>query len=621
MNESKTIITRAAGSITETIASIAAFLVPFALYCATIAPTVTAGDAGEFIVALNNFSMPHAPGYPLYMSLLKIWRAIPINLGADPLAVKTNLFSAFTMSLAIWLFYRSARKLTGSPAAAITAAFTLAVTRHLWKFAVVTEVYSLHILLISLVIYGLAVAREEKQGWGLILTSFAFGMGLTHHGTMILMLPFILFLWPRGKNAPKYPAGLIPVAFLVPFLVFLILPFMAANTPPYNDANVKFGYEDFYRIVTRAEVFERVKWYKDSGEPLVQPADIFTRILKYLPKQFSYPLLVWAIIGLFMAPAGKRVWALMFGVTVILWIGMYSFFSRGGPLGMPFSFLRSTDELMIPLNLFLSFGLAWGFAPAVRYLVGTKDIEGTEDIKFVKPNQALAVATLLFCVFPLFLGMYNGKWSNFSKHTFAQDMARNILEQVPEKGVLIVSGDESFLYEYLQEVRGIRRDVDVMVYPFRTVVSDGESDFILPPANSLAHFIDLELAGRDCVFSFSPPAGILPLLRTPRALRLDGVAQTLIVREEGMDEFVVGDPNIWTKYQLRNVDAATLSNTFPDDFEYEIFERYMNGMNASVAKLESMGFGRDDATLELKFLAQVYQIILKRTDYPFPPTK
>jgi hypothetical protein len=60
---------------------------------------VTAGDAGEFVVAAYRFSLPHPPGYPLYMLLLKLWSMLPINIGLDPLAVKANLFSALCMTI------------------------------------------------------------------------------------------------------------------------------------------------------------------------------------------------------------------------------------------------------------------------------------------------------------------------------------------------------------------------------------------------------------------------------------------------------------------------------------------------------------------------------------------
>ncbi len=66
------------------------------------APSVTVGDSGEFITAATTFSIPHAPSYPLYVLLGKLWvSAIPF--GTEPLRV--NTFSCFTAALSLVVFF------------------------------------------------------------------------------------------------------------------------------------------------------------------------------------------------------------------------------------------------------------------------------------------------------------------------------------------------------------------------------------------------------------------------------------------------------------------------------------------------------------------------------------
>jgi hypothetical protein len=280
---------------------------------------------------------------------------------------------------------------------------------------------------------------------------------------------------------------------------------------------------------------------------------------------------------------------------------------------------------MLPANIFLAMGFAWLLAPLSNALTRKRDFSGTEGLNIIPTDHIPITIALLLCVPAVFLGMANGKYSNMTRHTYVQDQARNVLEQVPENGVLVTSGDESYLFDYLQQVRGIRGDVELVVYPFvRLVEAGGGQKIILPPVNSLAYFIDSELGDRPCVFSFSPPATILPLLEPPRSLRLDGIAQTLVVREPGMGEFFPGDPNTWLSYQLRNLDRKTMGTlddppvpgaVVPDDSEVECLSRYAQGLRVTAAQLQNSGYAAD-YYVPMIGMAKTLENAISFTDYP-----
>ena len=286
---------------------------------------------------------------------------------------------------------------------------------------------------------------------------------------------------------------------------------------------------------------------------------------------------------------------------------------------MPFSFLRSVDEFMVPVNAFITLGIGWLFAVFGRKLESTADIAGTEGQNFIPPKFIPLFIALFLCVFPGFLAYANFRFSSMSHHTFAQDQARNVLEQVPYGGLLVVSGDESFLFEYLQEVRGIRQDVELVVYPFVVTVADKA----LSSVDSLVQLLNNQPPERAVVFSFSPPEEILTKLSSPKpkALRLDGIALSLVDREPDQPSTIIGHPNIWMTYQLRNLDPVTLGSLVLDDFEYETFDRYVNGLNAAVVWLDTHGYGRDESRVVLREMAEALEEAAKRTDYPSPKRK
>ena len=68
-------------------------------------------------------------------------------------------------------------------------------------------------------------------------------------------------------------------------------------------------------------------------------------------------------------------------------------------------------------------------------------------------------------------------------------------------------------------------------------------------------------------------------------------------------------------------DLQSLKTTYPDDFEYEVFDRYINALNASSAILENNGFGADLGRQALIQMSMELQGKIRHTDYPRPPAQ
>ena len=70
--------------------------IPFAVYMATLAPSVTFFDSGEFLTATASLGSAHSPGYPLFLMYAKPFTFIPLG----NIAFRVNVATAFSSSLA-----------------------------------------------------------------------------------------------------------------------------------------------------------------------------------------------------------------------------------------------------------------------------------------------------------------------------------------------------------------------------------------------------------------------------------------------------------------------------------------------------------------------------------------
>lgn len=209
------------------------------LYLATLAPTVLLADGGEFQFVPWLPGIAHPTGYPLYTLLGWLWSHA---LAAGEVAWRLNLLSAVTAAVTVGLAYDLARRLfarvlpEAAPlprglAAAATAA-TLAVTHTFWSQALIAEVYALHALFVALLLW-LCLKWRPAAGRTLLLLSLVFGLSLTHHRTVLLLLPGIVSYLALGRPS-KLPVKHLLVkalAFALPQLLYLYLPLIAPATP------------------------------------------------------------------------------------------------------------------------------------------------------------------------------------------------------------------------------------------------------------------------------------------------------------------------------------------------------------------------------------------------------
>jgi 4-amino-4-deoxy-L-arabinose transferase-like glycosyltransferase len=245
-------------TLVDLLVAVALGAAAFVLYVVTLAPTVLAGDGGEFQFVPYLLGVAHPTGYPLYTMLGWLWSHL---LPVGDVAYRMNLFSAFWAALAVAFVYPAALSLLRqvlpslSPSVrrllGVLAAVTFAGTPTLWSQAIIAEVYGLHIFFVVLIFYLLFAWGEHRQRRSLYLAAFTFGLSLTHHSTTVLLVPAILvYVWLADRQVLRDWRMLLRVSMLLllPLLLYLYIPLRAPHTPylrlPLTDQRDLILYEN-----------------------------------------------------------------------------------------------------------------------------------------------------------------------------------------------------------------------------------------------------------------------------------------------------------------------------------------------------------------------------------------
>ncbi|HHY55579.1 MAG TPA: DUF2723 domain-containing protein [Chloroflexi bacterium] len=229
-------------------AAATAGLSAFAFYVASLAPGLTwahqGADGGELLAAAITGGVPHPPGYPLYTPLLQGWLMLIGWLApASDLAWRGNLFSALCGAASVFLTVLVAGELLSASTPyrwmwALFAGLAWAFSPLLWSQSILTEVYSLHALLVVWLAW--AVLVKPLRLWYVVAPV---ALGIAHHLTLLLLLPaafYALATARRGASRWWAPLSALAGGMVLGALFYLRIPLAAASGPP----PVNWGYAD-----------------------------------------------------------------------------------------------------------------------------------------------------------------------------------------------------------------------------------------------------------------------------------------------------------------------------------------------------------------------------------------
>ena len=425
------------------------FIGSFSVYFNLLMPGIYAGDSGDVVTASYVLGVAHPPGYPLYCLLGNLFSRLPFG---PTVAWRYSLFSAFTSSLTLALFFLGLKYLTKRTIPSLVGTFVLAFSYLFWLYSEVQEVFAMSVFFVVVLVFlGLKLSEDFKQkkfNFKLLYIWFFFaGLSLTHHHTVLLLTPaFIYLFWHTRKDflVKKKTLILSILFFLLGFSFYLYVPWAASKNPPINWNNA-INLRNFVRLVSRADYGT----FLSAGyinEHFFQRIYQFKLYLKLVLDDFTivgFFLIFFGIIFCFL----KKRMCFWFLILCLLFSGPLFLFYANFPLENYF-YLGIFERFLILPNIFLVIFLSFGVYNFGQILKNFFE-------KFLKKRYTfVSVGEGLFLLLCLLLF-----WLNFEKVDFrgiktGSNFAEDLLG-TPEKGsVVFLSGDTPLFnsqYKYFAE--------------------------------------------------------------------------------------------------------------------------------------------------------------------------
>ncbi|MHC1737265.1 MAG: DUF2723 domain-containing protein [Ignavibacteriaceae bacterium] len=306
----------------------------FLIYLQTIAPSVIQIDSGELAAVQSLPGIAHPSGYPLFSLFGYLFSLIPLGISK---IFQLNLLAAVFTAMAVLVFYKinlliwdntdyfmsnrkrkeakskkvlknkKIKKVTSEPitkeinSISISAnekiifsflgALILAFSSTFWFQSVSVEVYSLHVLMLTLILFALIKAYVSKDNTKIAWFTFAafLSLGFSNHLTTLLLLPATAYLY-FNRNKFNKSSFILLAEMIGLFLIILVplysyFPIVASTNPYLNWGNPI----DMERILRHISGKQYQVWIFSSFDSAKKQLIYF---ITNLPKEFAASLIL-----------------------------------------------------------------------------------------------------------------------------------------------------------------------------------------------------------------------------------------------------------------------------------------------------------------------------------------
>jgi len=433
-------------------------LIIFAIYLQTISAGLNGGDCGELAAVQTTLGIAHPTGYPLFTILGYLFTKLPLNL--EPIQ-KLNLLGAIYTSLGMSIFYfvvlnllkfiREKNHLEIKDKkifiVSIGTTFIFALSPTIWFQSTFTEVYSLHILIISflfLLIIKILVNQTSGNNTNRLwmLVSICLALGFSNHLTTVFLLPGFLYLYIIDKTFKQKISLFLICSFVFSVIVSSFYSYLLIRSS--MNPTLNWGVPDtIEKLINHITASDYSSWFF-PGMDLVssQFGQLITSLFNFYNWEFNFSVL-FVFAGIIVLPRFHKdsfsVFLLIFLSSTILSISY---------------FIPDINNYFISIfyicALFLSMGIFYFLAYSKK--------------KWIH-----------YTIFTIIIGsVFVQVLSNFNKINKSEDYiydeyARAVLLSTEPNSIILVDRNTPFYFPslYLQKVEKLRRDVAVICVDFQ----------------------------------------------------------------------------------------------------------------------------------------------------------
>jgi len=418
-----------------------------AAYLATAARDLVFGDTPELIAVAATLGVAHAPGYPLWTLLAHLVALLPVG----PIPFRVGLLSVVCGAACVAVVYAIGVRISRSVAAATVGALALAFHPLFWQWSIVAEVFALHAVLASIVVYcALRWSDRPAEVRWLYGAAFAAGLGLANQQTIVLLAPAVLVLvWRHRRVIGLDPMVLVRAAgaLALGLLPYLYLWAAAATHPYWSFGDVSSPSDIIDAMLRRAYGSGQLIVSADlQGGPIGDRITAFAKSFTPVEAGLAFLGMVWLY-----RRARETFWFFAIALAV------------SGPAFVLYANANASISLAVAvLGRFylLVHVLAAPVCAAGIRLLGDLVAERRRAVAEVAISAAAAaaIAALAIVTYP--------RVDRSADHD-ARNFAEDLLASVPEGAIFFVSGDAAaFPVQYLHSIEGARPDLSIVQPPY-----------------------------------------------------------------------------------------------------------------------------------------------------------
>ena len=449
------------------------FLVLFGLYVHSAAPHLAPyRDAGEMVTVIQTLGVAHPPGYPLYTLMGRLSSFFYFGNAAFQL----NLFSGACAALALVVLFLTL-KIWASRGAALTASLVVGLSHPFYELACVSEMYSLGVLWLCLILYCFFVVKNEA------LLFFLLGLGLGVRMDFLLLIPLFLFWHWQMKR----PMSALPtlIAFLLGGSLYLYLTIRSSVNPLIDWGNPETLLSTFNSATRKSYsgTLDLLSLSYKKGE------NFFANMNYYAHQLLSS--LGWGAVGLVLVGLWSRVKTknkeALVVLSLFLIMGPFFLFLANMPPN-PHSLAIVEASYLFP-NLFLVFFLAWGLEFVFR-------------TRWAKVFMFLVLFSLPWNFIHGF--QRASKRNNF----YVRDFIENVWKSVPANGVAVFHDDVQLFSLWMSQLVERRRpDVSLIASGLSASPWYWEMKLRWPMKQGVSHSLKEGVGWRE-LLAESPPSSV-----------------------------------------------------------------------------------------------------------------